>query len=89
MIKNILTWSATSVGLRWIGISILLLAYILVSWGIFIGTGFGFQLMNIAGSAMLIASSLKMNPKDIPVIVFNAFWILIALITLFHIILSL
>jgi len=74
-----------SQGLRWIAVSLLLLAYVLVSWNFIQGDGVLYQMINMIGSALMIVSCLMMKPKDWAVAVFNAVWILVALLTLAHI----
>jgi len=87
MPKKILNWAVSATGLRWIAITLLLLAYFLVSWNFIQGNGVWFQILNTSGSILMITSSLLMKPKDWPVAIFNVIWILVALSTfarMFH-----
>jgi hypothetical protein len=86
MLKRFVRWMCSSVGLRWLAVSVLLLAFILVSWGYIPGNGIWYQVINMAGSSLMIASCLIMKPKDWAVATFNMVWILVALLALAHII---
>jgi hypothetical protein len=86
MLKRLAHWVISANGLRWIAVSVLLLAFILVSWSYIPGDGVWYQIINITGSALMIASCLKMKPKDWAVTTFNAVWILVAIFALAHII---
>ena len=87
MFKKVFRWILSSTGLRWVAVSVLLLAFILVSWAIVPGNGVWYQIINMTGSALMIASCLKMKPsKDWAVASFNMVWILVALVALVHII---
>lgn len=66
--------------LGWMGAVLLLAAYWLVSTNRARGNGLGFQSLNIAGSAMLIANSAYYGA--LPSVGVNAFWILIAIVAL-------
>ena len=68
--------------IRWTGVTILLLAYILVSQGFIDGQGIIFNGLNCFGSLIMIANSLSMKPKDWAVAVFNMVWVLIAVVTM-------
>lgn len=72
----------SSTTLRWIGIAILLLAYVLVSRGVTMGIGLVYNGLTLLGSGFMIASSLMMKPKDWAVIIFNLFWVTLALWTI-------
>ena len=82
MLKRLVFWVASANGLRWLGISMLLLAFLLVSWSYIPGNGIWYQIINITGSTLMITSSLKMKPKDWAVAIFNGVWILIAILAL-------
>lgn len=66
-------------GFRWIAISILLVAYFLVSQQYVSGNSFAFNAINGFGSILLIVNSLSLKPKDWPVAVFNLIWTAISL----------
>lgn len=85
MPKRIFTWMVSSSGLRWIAVSFLLLAFVLVSFSVVPGDGVWYQLINITGSSLMIASCLMMKPKDWAVAIFNTIWILVGLFALAHI----
>lgn len=85
MVKKLFNWAVSANGLRWIAVSLLLLAFILVSWNFIQGNTVWYQVINAAGSTLMIASCLKLKPKDWAVATFNAVWILVALIALAHI----
>jgi hypothetical protein len=68
--------------LRWIGVSVLLLSYVLVSQGIVSGEGVIYNGLSFGGSAMMITSSLLMKPKDWAVIAFNCVWATLAIVTI-------
>ena len=86
MMRQAFSWIKSANGLRWFAVSLLLLAFILVSWNITPGNSVWYQLINMTGSMLMIASCLKMKPKDWAVTTFNSVWILVALIALAHII---
>lgn len=69
-------------GVRWTAVSILLLAYLLVSQGILEGQGIIFNSMNCFGSLLMIVNSLSIKPKDWAVAVFNMVWVAIAIVTI-------
>lgn len=69
---------------RWAAVTILLVAYLLVSQGIINGQGIVFNGLNCFGSLLMILNSLSMNPKDWAVAVFNMVWVAIALVTIIH-----
>jgi len=81
-VRKLYSYIVSSQGLRWFAVSLLLLAYMLVAWGFVPGNGILNQILNISGSALMIASSLMMRPKDWAVAVFNIVWILVALFAL-------
>ena len=68
--------------LLWVGISILLAAYILVSRGVATGVGLAYNGLTLLGSGFMIVSSLMMKPKDWAVVIFNLFWVTLALWTI-------
>jgi len=72
----------SSNGLRWMGVTILLLAYILVSQGVVDGQQIFYNAMNCFGSILMIVSSLLMKPKDFAVVAFNTVWVLIGVATI-------
>lgn len=78
--KN-LSWS----GFRWMGVTILLLGYLLVSQGYLDGKGIAFNIINSIGSILLIANSLSLKPKDWAVAVFNIVWLSISVFTIFKV----
>lgn len=61
--------------MRWLGIVLLLAAYILVSRGHITPQGDWFQGLNICGSLFLMATSLMLPKKDWPIALFNLFWV--------------
>lgn len=85
MLKRLFDWINSATGLRWIAVSLLLLAFILVSWNFIQGNGVWYQLINVAGSTLMIASCMKMKPRDWAVATFNFVWILVAMLALAHI----
>jgi hypothetical protein len=72
----------SSSGLRWIGVSILLVAYILVSRGVSSGVGLVYNGLTLLGSGFMIVSSVMMKPKDWAVVIFNLFWVTLSLWTI-------
>ncbi len=86
MLKRLFDWVSSANGLRWIAVSVLLIAFILVSWNFIQGNSIWYQLINIAGSTLMIASCMKMKPKDWAVATFNVVWILVAVFALAHIV---
>lgn len=83
--KKVLDWVNSATGMRWIAVSVLLLAYVLVSWNFIQGNTIAYQLINVTGSTLMIGSCLKMKPRDWAVASFNLVWILVAIFTLAHI----
>lgn len=69
-------------GVRWAGVTILLLAYILVSQGFVDGKGLVFNATNCLGSILMIINSLSIRPRDWAVTVFNMVWVGISLFTI-------
>lgn len=68
-------------GIRWAAVSLLLVAYVLVSHGIVAGQGVIYNGINAIGSILLIANSLSAMPKDWAIAIFNMVWLGIAIVT--------
>ena len=77
-LRKLCAWS----GFRWLAVVILLVGYAFVSQGWLDGKGVVFNLMNAAGSVLLITNSLAMKPRDLAVAVFNMVWLGIAVMSL-------
>ena len=65
-------------GFRWSAVITILIAYLLVSQGFVDGEGLLYNLLNGAGSFLLMVNSLTLTKRDWPVAVFNAAWLIIA-----------
>ncbi|MDO8584382.1 MAG: hypothetical protein Q7R83_04360 [bacterium] len=70
----------TADAIGWVGDGFILLAYGLVSFGVFSATNLIFQLMNIVGSAAILVVTLR--HKDYPPAFLNMAWIGITMIAL-------
>ena len=73
--------------INWAGPAILLLAYGLLS-ARFIDSGYHYQLLNILGSVFIIASLWSDRKVRLSLIVFNLFWIAVAVVGIIKLMLA-
>jgi len=78
-LTNLFAWS----GFRWLAVTVLLVAYILVSNGYLDGKSVLFNVLNSTGSLLLVVNSLSIKPKDWAVAVFNLIWLGISIFAIF------
>lgn len=68
----------------WYGAVAILVAYALISFGVFTADNIWYQLLNVTGSAGLTTVAFVKN--DTQLVLVNAFWVIIGLIVILKII---
>lgn len=64
----------------WVGALLIIIAYLLVSFGYVAATNLWYQVINLVGAVGIVLSSYR--KKDMQPVVLNIFWILISLLAI-------